>query len=223
MSTDEVGQEEGVIVLSHVEEEANWGEHFYISLVPEQAPLLIHHLHQIWESPQVCWRALTEISLPAIGKSSNLPLYRVAIHYTIVQQSSCDSLYLPTLTIILLAAINEPWMLLKHHMECFSPPEGSVLLARTQPANDQWGVNSLQVYQPVAIDWHFSILTSCLLSNTLQSLWSGALHWNMHHPHQSGLNASNSLQWDWLHLHHWSGTALSFGPSGAPENSHIVW
>jgi len=51
-SNDELGQEEDKIAPLFVEE-VHWGDHFHVSLVPEGEPLIMCHLDQVWDIPQV--------------------------------------------------------------------------------------------------------------------------------------------------------------------------
>jgi len=135
-SNDELSQEEDRIALLFVEE-VYCGEHFHISLVPERVALLMGHLHHVRDTSHICRQELAEMSLSAIGKWMNPPKYHVAIHRTIVETRHCDPLCLPILTKNIQATIDEPFILLKHHMKDISPPGPLVLLTHPQSKQDQ--------------------------------------------------------------------------------------
>lgn len=102
----------------------------------------------------------------------------------------------------MLAAIQDPFVLLKYHMNCITPPGYSVLLAPSLSSWDVLGVHSPLVSAPVVLHWLVSILITFLSSKASQCVASSALHPDELFNLQSGLHALNCSMWNTMPLHY---------------------
>jgi len=164
-SNDKLGQDEDEIAQPVVEG-VHWGGDFHFC-VREGVSLLMRHLHQVWDTAQVHWQALAEMSLSAIGISENQPKYWVAIYRDVVEKRRYNPPCHSSLTKTMLAAIYEPSMLLKHPVKYTPAPGSPDLLALSQSTRDQRGVHSPWVSGWVVLHWQVFIPTTSLPSKAL--------------------------------------------------------
>jgi len=144
-SNDQRGQEKDSRV-PHIGEEMQQVNHFLVSCVCEGLPHLMLHFRQIWETLQVHWDALAEISQSAIGQWQNPSKYPVTNLYMMSLNCCSDPGCHPTLTRNMLATIDAPSMLLKQLMKSIVPPWSSILYALTHPTKGKQGVHSASVF-----------------------------------------------------------------------------
>jgi len=84
--------------------EVHWGVHLHLCFVLEGASVMISSVCQVWDTPQLHWEVLAEMSLSNIRQSDNPAWYWVAIHCTMVAKHHCDARCLPPLLKNMLAA-----------------------------------------------------------------------------------------------------------------------
>jgi len=140
-------------------------------------------LRQARDTPQLCWHALAEMCLWAIGQSENPPKYRVAIHCIIVLECHSNARRLPTPMRNMPAAIWEPSTLLKHPVKCISPQGFLVQFVSPQVVSHS----------------RLLILTTSLSSRALLFGSSGVPHPVEHLGLQSAWHASNYSQRNTVH------------------------
>jgi hypothetical protein len=123
--------------------------HCHFCLVPERAPVLVHHYGQVQEILMVGWEPLADMSQPAIWRFKNTPKHEVAIHCAIVKKCHSNPCCLEIHSSNIAITITELSPLFKHAVKFMSLQDCSDVQAHPKSTPDEYGAHNQSVFEQV--------------------------------------------------------------------------